>query len=298
MYRFGRQQGFTLVELIVVIVLLGIMSVATVQFIPNMAVGYMDLNRRQGLADTTQLAIERIGREIRNALPGSVRVSSGATYSCLEYIPVRGASVYRNLPEVTAAASLTAVPMGGGSLSGWSAGEPLYVAVYPISSNISDEAHTNNPVYDMDSYAIVAELSNPSAFVAAQSGSTEISVALTAAHRFPAGSPASRFYVIGSPVSYCLISSAGDLYRYKNYFSSGTQFYAAQPVPGSGLPASEPNRALLASGISSSAAFSNPAFSYVEASLQRNGLVLFDMQVSEAGESVRIQHAVQVRNAP
>jgi MSHA biogenesis protein MshO len=298
MYRAARQQGFTLVELIVVIVLLGIMSVATVQFIPNMAVGYMDLNRRQGLADTTQLAIERIGREIRNALPGSVRVSSGATYSCLEYVPVLGASIYRSLPQTSASASLTAVPMGGGSLSGWSAGEPLYVAVYPISSNISDEAHTTNPVYDMDTHAIISQLSNAASFVSDQSSATEITVALSAAHRFPTGSPASRFYVVGSPVSYCLLSSTGDLYRYKSYFSSGTQFYASQPVPGSGLPSSEPNRVLLASKISSSAAFTNPAFSYVEATLQRNGLVLFDMQVSEAGESVRIQHAVQVRNAP
>ena len=277
-------RGFTLVELVIVIVLLSIMSLVSVKFIANMAMGYVDSSRRQNMADVTQLAVERIGRELRNALPNSVRVTSNATASCIEFIPVLGASSYSDLPVSLATNTFNAIPMGN-TISGWQTGDPLYVAVYPISGNT---------LYTVNSPSMIARLSNPSQFNTNQTATNAISVTLSANHQFLAESPSSRFYVTGSPISYCLIAATGDLYRYENYFSSGV-FFTAQPMTAQ-LPTSEPNRALLASGISTVS--SNPTFASLEISLQRNALVVFDMQVSDAGESVRIQHVVQVRNAP
>ncbi|MGB0732292.1 MAG: PulJ/GspJ family protein [Pontibacterium sp.] len=292
------QQGFTLIELIVVLVIISIMSVASVQFIANMAKGYSDMTRRQGMSDVTQLVLERMGRELRNALPNSVRVSSNSAMSCLEFIPVVGASVYRDLPVSVAANRFEAVPTGVGSV-GWETGEPLFVAVYPIESNASDEIHNGNPIYDMDNHAIVARLSDPAQFVSDQGATDLIDVMLSASHRFPTTAPNNRFYVVRSPVSYCLNLSSGDVFRYSNYLASGNVFVESQPITSAqGLPNAEPNRTLVAAGVSSNASFTDPAFAYVETPLQRNGLVLFDVQVEEQGESVRIQHVVQVRNAP
>ncbi|MGB0468356.1 MAG: prepilin-type N-terminal cleavage/methylation domain-containing protein [Pontibacterium sp.] len=293
------QAGFTLVELVVVIVLMSIMSVASVQFIANMAGGYADLSRRQNMADVTQLAVERIGREVRNALPNSVRIRSDANASCIEFIPTFGASIYQNLPVASTATSFNAIPLGAGAITSWSTGDPLYVAVYPISSNVSDETHTYNPVYDLDSNSIVTPLDDPAQFIADQSNSTIITVTLASSHRFPTESPTGRFFIVGSPVSYCLLTGSGDLYRYSGYRATGGVFFTQQPLPASGnLGETEPGRALLADGISSNAPFADPAFAYVDTSLQRNALVLFDLEVEEQGESVRIQHVVQVRNAP
>lgn len=281
-------KGFTLVELVIVIVLLSIMSLASVRFIANFAEGYVDTSRRQNMADVTQLAIERIGRDLRNALPNSVRLRSNATASCIEYIPVLGASSYDDLPVVAAGNTFNAIPLGAGAITGWQSGEPLYVAVYPIS---------DANLYTLNTRSMIAQLSNPAQFISAQGVGVEITVTLSNPHQFPAESPSSRFFIVGSPVSYCLNTGSGDLYRYKNYFDGGAGFFTDQPMLAD-LPDSEPNRALLATDITTVAAFPNPAFASLAISLQRNALVVFDLQVSDAGESVRIQHVVQVRNAP
>lgn len=283
-----KVRGFTLVELVIVIVLLSIMSLVSVRFIANFAQGYVDTSRRQNMADVTQLAIERIGRELRNALPNSVRIRNDANASCIEYLPVLGASSYSDLPVATAANSFSAVPLGAGAINGWSAGDPLYAAVYPI---------TGTNLYTLTGTSMLVQLGNAAQFISDQSSGAEITVAMSGNHQFPTESPAARFYIVGSPVSYCLNTGTGDLYRYENYFSSGSAFYTAQPMLAS-LPSSEPNRALVATGVTTTSAFPNPAFASLEISLQRNALVVFDLQVSEAGESVRIQHVVQVRNAP
>lgn len=292
-----RQQGFTVVELVIVIVLLSITSLATVQFIANMATGYVDMARRQNMTDVTQLAIERMSRELRNALPNSVRVRSDANATCMEFIPAVGASTYQDIPVITAGSSFTAVPMGATTVSSWSTSSVLYAAVYPISSNTMDEVRTENPIYDLDNHAIMAELGNVAGFINDQSASTLITVSLAAAHRFVAESPSTRFFITQSPVSFCLDTTTGNLYRYANYLTAAGVFYSQQPLL-SNLPTTEPNRVIIASGLTSSAPFSNPAFAYYENSLQRNGLVLIDIQVEQEGETVRIQHAIQVRNAP
>ncbi len=309
-----RQRGFTLVELVIVIVLISVISLASVQFISNLALGYADQTRRQNLSDVTQLAVERISRELRNALPNSVRVRSLSNDSCIEFIPIHGASTYQNLPVGTASNQLTVLPLGNNGLTSVSGSDPLFIAVYPIDSNTSDENHgANNPVYDMDNHSIVARVANSGTFIGQINGSSVASVTLRAAHRFPTESPIGRFYIVGLPVSYCLLSN-GDLYRYNGYFDPGAGagtaddvFYAQQQMPSSGnLGSSEPGRVLMAAGIDAPEDSSGnrlPFASYVNTNLQRNGLVLFDLQVEETAisrnsESVRIQHAVQVRNAP
>ncbi|WP_370280266.1 PilW family protein [Pontibacterium sp.] len=279
-----KVRGFTLVELVIVIVLLSIMSLASVRFIANFAEGYVDTSRRQNMADVTQLAIERIGRELRNALPNSVRISNDDNASCIEYIPVLGASSYDDLPVATANNTFNAIPLGKGSISG----SPLYIAVYPI---------TGTNLYSVGNNTMIAQLGDPAQFAKDQGEDEAITVTLSGAHQFPSESPSSRFFIVGSPVSYCLNTGSGDLYRYENYFDGGTDFFSDQPMLAD-LPSTEPNRALLATDITTVAAFPNPAFASLEISLQRNALVVFDLQVSDAGESVRIQHVVQVRNAP
>ena len=88
-----RSRGFTLVELIIVMVIMGIIAAVVSVFISGPVTGYLDANRRAQLSDSADLALRRISRDLRLALPNSVRVDASNRF--LEYIQISAGSRYR-----------------------------------------------------------------------------------------------------------------------------------------------------------------------------------------------------------
>jgi len=93
-----RHQGFTIIELITVIVLLGSLAAIGGIFIAQPFQAVDDMQRRAELVDEAQLIIERMAREIRTALPNSVRVGTSGTRTALELVSTRTGGRYRRLP--------------------------------------------------------------------------------------------------------------------------------------------------------------------------------------------------------
>lgn len=254
-------RGFTLVELITVMVILGILSIGTVRFITDSSSGFASTISRTELAGDARFAVERLGRALRDALPGSVRVNG----TCLEFIPVVAGSTYVTLPVATPATEFRAVP----------------VAPLPLPPGARVAVYPSGAVYQLSSIAIVS----PTVSVSAPNADNEVTVTMAAAHRFPAESPSNRFFLVTEPVSYCVDGDA--LWRYQGY-----GFAAVQPTP-AGLPAALPDRALITQSVSSPAPFSVAA-----ATLTRNAVVDIDLSFERGGDSVALQHLVQVRNVP
>ncbi|MFT6472027.1 MAG: MSHA biogenesis protein MshO [Neptuniibacter pectenicola] len=293
--KHTSQSGFTLIELIVVITLLGIISLVTVGFITSTMQGYADLTRRDQLSSAVRVAIERMAREIRNALPNSIRVNSDG--SCLEFIPSLAASRYISVPlsASSARSSFVSVPF---------AVEPPQgrIAVYPIDTNNGDEpTRTSNPIYDLDSWSIISPVMSVSSVLAAESGTVD--VMLSAVHAFPTDSPSLRYFIVDEPVSFCVVGT--DLYRFQGVTASNYSYAIDQPDGATLLSSlSEPQAALLASDIVSPVG--SASFKYSDATLLRNGIVLFDLFVQDqqlsvsdpTQESIRIQFEVQVKNVP
>jgi MSHA biogenesis protein MshO len=294
-----RQKGFTLVELVIVITLLGIISLVTVGFISSSMQGYADLKRRDQLSAAARVAVERMAREVRNALPNSIRVNGTGT--CLEFVPAVAASRYLSVPTASAATSFDSVAY---------AVEPEFVsgrvAVYPIDSNVSDEVHADNPIYKPDTHSIVSPILAAGLTLAPNptpaSGAVTVTFLGGAAHQFPADSPSARYFIIDEPVSFCLVGT--DLYRFQGENGSAYTFSVTQPSAATLNALSEPNKALLASDVISPSG--SQTFRYSEATLQRNAIVLFDLLVQDqvltvsdtTQEEIRIQFEVQVRNVP
>ncbi|MBY0437205.1 MAG: type II secretion system GspH family protein, partial [Burkholderiales bacterium] len=67
--------GFTLVELVVAIVLLGIVALMVTTFATGAMQSYLDAERRAELVDGTETAMRRLQRDVRLSLPNSVRVA-------------------------------------------------------------------------------------------------------------------------------------------------------------------------------------------------------------------------------
>jgi MSHA biogenesis protein MshO len=253
--------GFTLVELITVIVILGILALGTVSFISDSSRGFASTVARTELAGDARFLVERLSRELRNALPGSLRVSGG----CLEFLPIVAASRYVTLPVATAAASFRSVPV-----------EPL-----PLPAGVRVAVYPDAAGYALANPGPVS----PPVSVSAADAANEVTVAFAAPHAFATPSPTERYYLVSDPVSYCV--DAGALYRY-----SGYGFMATQPDAAT-LPASLPGRSLVAETVAATT-----PFAVTGATLTRNAVVALDLALTRAGDTVGVEHLVQVRNVP
>ena len=75
--RSSGQRGFTMVELVMVIVLTGILGSMSMMFIVEPMRAYVDQSRRAALVDEAEIALRRMSRELRAAVPNSVKVAAG-----------------------------------------------------------------------------------------------------------------------------------------------------------------------------------------------------------------------------
>ncbi len=258
----GNAAGFTLVELVTVIVVIGILAAMGVAFMTRPIEGYVDLERRAELADTAEQSLRRMQRDIRHALPNSIRVSGGGTR--VELLHTVDGGRYRaggaDRLDFTLAdgrfdvlGQLSAAPTPGHSL-----------VVYNLSgSGASGNAYN---AAGTDNRALVG------------AGSTTNAVVLNPAHRFPRSSPQQRFFIVDEPVTYRCDTGAETLTRHSGYA------IAPAPVIGAGD--------LLARHVTGC------VFTYNGGTSQRAGLLSLELTLSDQGESVRLLHQVHVINSP
>ncbi|MFT5591143.1 MAG: MSHA biogenesis protein MshO, partial [Bradyrhizobium sp.] len=74
--RQPRQRGFTLIEAIVVLTITAIVAAVVAIFMRTPIQSYFDVSRRAAVTDTLDTALLRISRDVRLALPNSVRVTA------------------------------------------------------------------------------------------------------------------------------------------------------------------------------------------------------------------------------
>jgi MSHA biogenesis protein MshO len=261
-HQKSDQSGFTLIELVIVILLMSIVSLAGVEVIRQSSEAYLKMSNRQVIGNAARLSVERLSRELRAALPGSVRTNT----NCLEYIPIRVAGRYFTLPVETSGTTMQIVPVAAELQS-----ETGSIAVYPVGAS----------PYDTSTNVL-----SPTATIGAPGSGNVSEISWTGSHGFPFRSPTSRFYMVSDPVSYCV--DGDNLLRYSNYGLN-----SAQPTIGD-LPTSLPDRALLVTGVKGSVS----PFQVADPGLSRNAMVEFNLSFSSDGEFIQISHEAQLRNVP
>lgn len=263
--------GFTLVELIVVIVITGIIAGIVAIFILKPVQGYVDLTRRAEMADVADLALRRIKRDIHLALPNSVRVSASNLAIELLAAPVGGR--YRKIPD------------GGTDALSFDQPDTTFDILGPaVAMQASDEIVIFNlGIPGANAYEGNTSDTHVRRAYNGAAGAVN-NIVITSANRLPLESPQGRFYAVREPVSYICDPVAGELRRYWGYAITTVQ-------PETFVPSVA--NALIAKNLSSC------TFSYsANAVSQRVGLVTMQLNITQNSESIRLYHATHVSNIP
>ena len=268
MEQARRARGFTLIEMIMVIVIIGVIGTIIAIFIRRPIDAYFDSARRAALSDAADTALRRMARDIRTALPNSLRQSSN---QCIEFIPTKAGGRYR---------AEELVPGDGTSLD-FAAMDSSFNMLGRNSDLPADQqiaAGDVIAVYNLGIAGADAYAGNNTAVVRSVVNGTETLINI-ASTQFPLASGSSRFHVI--PAGEKIVSfvcNAGLLYRNANY-----AYASSCPTTGG---------AVLATNLSSC------DFVLAGSDLQRNGLVQMTLRLSKDGETVSLYHEAHVDNTP
>jgi len=268
--------GFTLIELILVIIILGIMSAGISGFITLSTQSYLNASSRDELIGNARFVVERLNRELRNAVPNSIRIASFDNKQCIEFTPIVASSTYTDIPVLPEPASktLSVIPFIGpnGGEYQCSAGCGDLVTVYPLNSDDIYDDYTNNvkgKIFSVDNVDTSVE-------------PWQLNILNSQDISFDEDSPTQRLYIVNEQVSYCAVN--GFIIRYTDDVAKGGQTF---PSLGS-------EKAYMAGYLVDNVSL----FNYQPPTLRRNAVVQIHLPFSNNGENYVFDHEVHIKNVP
>ncbi len=252
-------KGFTLIEVISVIVILSILAVLGGKFVVDSTKSYQSTQTRSRLVNTGRQAIERMSRQLRVALPYSVRITNvSPSTACVEFMPIASGGNYINavadsvngvtLPSATINVSPHTIDFGTAQ----------YVSIGAMSSAELYESPTSR-----------ATLSSRNANT----------LTLSAPKTWLRNSINQRFYLLDFPQAFCIVANQLRFYENQDATTANVNIGSAHSI--------------LADNVAATSIFSTSA-----GSENRNVNVLFNIVFTRNGESVAFNQSVMIRNVP
>jgi MSHA biogenesis protein MshO len=300
--RARRARGFNLIELVIAIVVTGIVIAGVAYFVFPVRQA-ADIATRADLTDIADTALQRIGRDVRLALPNSVRATTSGAAAFVEFLAVRTAGRYRG--DGGGAAGGTNCPNDDPSLAPPDNDQLSFDSVadscFKTIGKLPDAASvTTNDYLVLNNYgpgfagqdAYSAGPPANRALITSIDYSSEadrdrVAFAPTTFQRTLHDSPGRRFFIVSGPVSYVCDPVLGTVTRYWGY-----PITAAQPTAfASG------SSAVIATRVSAC------AFDYSPNVAPRIGLLTLRLTLSAptssgVAETVSLYHAIHVSNVP
>ena len=270
-------RGFTLLELVVVMMITGIMAASMTVFFKPAVDSYFDARRRAALTDTADTALRRIGRDVRRAVPNSIRIPNN---QCFELVPTKSGGLYRRAADIVNASS---DPLDTtGTDAAFDVLSPLATA--PAAGDFVVVGNQNtNDVYTGATRGTVSAWASPPAPGGAAVGVGRITLA--AATSFPSGYDGGRFQVVDAneqSVFYICDAASKTLRRLVRAFTSAVP--AACPAGGE----------VLASNVDTCQFIYDPN----QGATQQSGFVWTRIELLSGGERMALSYGAHVGNVP
>lgn len=251
-------QGFTLVEVVTVVVVLAIVAVLGSKFVRQATESYRATEARSKLISTGRQSVESMTRQIRSSLSYSVRITNGG--SCLEFLPIVGGGYY-----------LTQV---ADSMNGVAAS--LTIAVSP---------HTVD--FGTAKYVTIGAASSAEVYGAAPvsratlDSRTSKLLTLAGAKIWQRNSLGQHFFLLDDPQAFCVVSRQLRLYSGQNILHASVNTAATFSI--------------LADNIDSPTPFS---LSNGSENRNVVVMFDFTFASSVSGESISLNQSAMIRNVP
>ena len=288
-------RGFTLVELILVIVITSTMAAALVVFFKPAIDGYLVSRARADLTDQADTALRRIVRDVRAAVPNSIRTPGS---QCFELVPTSSGGRYRSEPDTVnnVPANCTTPGATCSAQLDTSQATTVFDVLSPLASTpaVGDWVVVGNQnpgdVYGGSNRSAISAVSAP----AAAFGRHRISVA---SKQFPLGYDGGRFTVVpNAQRAVFYICSGADGTLDANGNGKGTLYRLMRDFNAT-YPSACPSAAaadVLASRVRSC----NFVYDPNQGATQQSGFVWMQLELARGGETAHMTIGAHVANAP
>jgi MSHA biogenesis protein MshO len=283
-----HSRGFTLIELVITMVVASIVSAMMALFLASPVQSYTDQSRRAALVDAADGALRVIARDVRRALPNSVRVNGTGTTSIVELMRTTEAVRYRSTG--TGSGSATDLDFGAADGEFTTLGKFTTIS-RPFDSTAYYLAVYNVGVAGADAYELANVITPQGTRITIDDGTEAGTDRLTMApaFQFAYSSPSQRVFLVEGPVAYLCDNTAHTLTRFTGYTpaaDSTTRDSASELIAAGAVPA------LIAGDVAGC------SFDYAAGSTQRAGLLTAALTVSRSGEQISLLEQVHVVNTP
>lgn len=303
-----KEKGFTLIELVVVVTLMGILSIVLLQFITKPVEAYAKNAKRARLVNIAETALQRMTFELRNALPNSTRVA--CSNRCVEYLHMVGGGVYRKLitdssatPPQDELSFIPFMPTPPGPDEKFDVLNPILdpglatstsstacrnntaacVAIFNTGEfggnawqydNIATLKDTTTVIIDGERYISQVEFDSDSL--------------VSSGYAFPQESLLEqRFYLLDGPKSFICDMTNNALRYYEKY-----PIYTSQPTSPSGLASAGANTGILADRLTEC------DFQYEPSTTTKKAVLTVRLTITEDSEKVSLVEQIYINNKP